>query len=44
MTIVDLLCVTVWLNLNIEAYGGIENLRPESVKLLEIFKLGLPQK
>ena len=25
-------------------YGGIENLRPESLKLLEIFKLGLPQK
>jgi arylsulfatase len=24
-------------------YGGIENLRPESKKLLEIFKLGLPQ-
>ena len=25
-------------------YGGIENLRPESLKVLEIFKLGLPQK
>ena len=25
-------------------YGGIENLRPESKKVLEIFKLGLPQK
>lgn len=25
-------------------YGGIENLRPESKKIVEIFKLGLPQK
>jgi len=25
-------------------YGGIENLRPETLKVLEVFKLGLPQK
>jgi len=25
-------------------YGGIENLRPETKKVLEVFKLGLPQK